>query len=240
MVDGIRMLLAAVCGLCWTITYVLAVRSGLRDKTYCIPLVALAMNICWEFQFVFFRSADHMSGSNSDVGGAEVVIGVIWLIVDCGLLYTVFRFGPGEFPFLPPRLFYAGFVVVLGLAYAGIEVLSREFDDGDVVLTSFGMNVAMSGLFLAMLAARGSSRGQSMGIAVFKCVGTAATCAAWFLDTSEYPGPWLPYCMTACFVLDVAYIGALATVLRAEKEAEGGREVGERPMPRDIERNASL
>ncbi|MFE6780431.1 hypothetical protein [Streptomyces sp. NPDC057702] len=222
----------------WIITYVLAVRVGLRDKTYCIPLVALAMNICWEFQFVFFRSADHMSGGNSEVEGAEVLIGVIWLIVDCGLLYTVLRFGPKEFPYLQPRVFYAGFVVVLGLAYAGIEILSREFDDGDVVLTSFGMNVAMSGLFLAMLAARKSSRGQSMGIAVWKCVGTTSTCIAWFFDTSEYPGPWLPFCTVACVLLDVAYITALSVVLR--KERENDRPVGDRFELRDIERNASL
>ncbi|MFD4999603.1 transmembrane-type terpene cyclase [Streptomyces buecherae] len=238
MVDGIRMALAAVCGLGWTIAYVLAVRTGLRDKTYCIPLVALAMNICWEFQFVFFRSAEHMSGSNSEVGSAEVFIGVIWLIVDCGLLYTVFRFGPNEFPYLPRRVFYAGFVVVLGLAYAGIEVLSREFDDGDVVLTSFGMNVAMSGLFLAMLAVRQSSRGQSMGIAVAKFVGTTSTCVVWFFDTSVYPGPWLPYCTVACVLLDVAYIAALSAVLRRERES--GRLAGDRPELRDIERNASL
>ncbi|MBB5934438.1 transmembrane-type terpene cyclase [Streptomyces zagrosensis] len=238
MVDGIRMALAAVCGLCWTVAYVLAIRVGVRDKTYAIPVVALAMNICWEFQFVFFRSSDHMSGSNSNVDEAEILIGVVWLIIDCGLLYTVLRFGPSEFPYLQPRVFYAGFIGVLGLAYAGIEILSREFDDGDVVLTSFGMNVAMSGLFLAMLASRRSSHGQSMGIAVAKLVGTAATCLAWFFDTSVYPGPWLPYCTVACVSLDIAYVLALATVMRKEKER--GRSTGNQFERRDLERNASL
>ncbi|WP_129842984.1 hypothetical protein [Streptomyces sp. RFCAC02] len=214
--DTLRMLLTVLCGFFWTLTYVLAIRTGVRDRTYAVPIVALAMNICWEFQFVFVRSTAHTAAATG-TAQAEILIGAVWFVVDCGLLYTVLRFGPREFPYLTHGRFIAAFIAVLALAYAGLDIAARQYDDGKAVLTSYGMNVAMSGLFLAMLAARRSSRGQSLGIAAAKLVGTAAACAGWYLDPSTHPGPWLPFCSIACLLLDLAYLLALSAVIRAER-----------------------
>ncbi|MEU1629970.1 hypothetical protein ABZ746_32700 [Streptomyces sp. NPDC020096] len=203
------MAFSVLCGLCWTATYVLAIRAGVRDRTFAMPVVALATNISWEFQFAFIRPP----------GGFQDAINITWFLFDCGLVYTVLRYGPREFPYLKPRVFYPSFAGLLALAYAGMDLVSTQLDAGQGAFTAFGSNVAMSGLFLAMLAARGSSRGQSLGIAATKLAGTAAASVSWYLrhdPAQRYQGGLLTYCSVACFVLDLGYLLVLAAVIRKE------------------------
>src|SRR6266852_2809478 len=40
-------------GICWTLVYLLIIKHGFQDKTYGMPLWALAANISWEFIFAF-------------------------------------------------------------------------------------------------------------------------------------------------------------------------------------------
>ncbi|MCX4745864.1 hypothetical protein OG455_10055 [Kitasatospora sp. NBC_01287] len=205
---------ALITGVAWTVAYVLAIRAGVRQRTYAMPVVALATNISWEFQFSFVRPDT----------GAQLVINILWFAFDCGLVYTALRYGPGEFPQLPPWAFRLGFVVLLALAYPGMDLVSTVLDGGSGALTAFASNVAMSGMFLAMLLARGGSRGQSLGIAGAKWLGTAAASVSFALDHAArpgYEGGLLPYCYAACFLLDLAYFVALATVLRRERAAGG-------------------
>ncbi|MBA0050391.1 hypothetical protein E0L36_05615 [Streptomyces sp. AJS327] len=218
-VGAARLALTGVCGLGWVVAYAAMVRVGVRDRIHGIPVVALTLNISWEFQYSVFGSSGASVAGVAGVEETQILATVFWFVVDCGLLYTVLRFGPAQFAHVPRPVFHAGFVVTLCLSYAAIAVLSRQFDDGDVVLTSFGINTAMAGMFLAMLASRGSSRGQSLVVAVAKLVGTAAACASWAVDTSAYPGPWMPFCAVACLVLDTGYLVALALVKRAERRA---------------------
>lgn len=198
-------------GLSWGTAYVLAIRTGIRDRSYPMPIVALATNISWEFQFAFVRP---FPGPLASVMRAATVI---WFLLDCALLYTVLRFGPREFPFLKPAVFRGCCVVLLVMAYEGMELLSIHLDAGSGTFTAFGSNVAMSGMFLAMLAGRGSSRGQSLGIATAKLVGTAAAGGAWYLQRDQYPSALAPYCAVTSFVLDLAYLLALALVIRSER-----------------------
>ncbi|WP_212764588.1 hypothetical protein [Streptomyces sp. I05A-00742] len=214
--------LGVLCGLGWTTAYVLAIRAGLRDRTYAIPVVALATNISWEFQFAFVRPATEPSD------WPRTVINIVWFLLDCGLLYTVVRFGPREFPRLRPHVFRGFLVLLLALAYTGMDVVSMQLDGGLGVFTAFGSNVAMSGMFLAMLAARGDSRGQSLGIAAAKLVGTAAASLDWYVERARYPGTVVPYCAVACFLLDVAYLLTLAAVIRREKDGRSGAETPRR------------
>lgn len=40
--------LAALSGLAWTVVYLDCIRVGFRDRTYAMPVAALALNIAWE------------------------------------------------------------------------------------------------------------------------------------------------------------------------------------------------
>jgi hypothetical protein len=191
----------------WTAAYILLIRIGVRERTYGMPIAAFATNISWEFMFAFVRSA----------AGLQHWINVVWFAFDCAIGYTVVRFGPAEFKVLPRWGFYGALVVLLCLAYPGMNLASEQFDAGKGSITAFGSNLVMSGLFLAMLLSRGSMRGQSLGIAVCKMLGTACASAAMLADTSldaRYHVGFMYYLYVGCFVVDLAYVAALVAVRR--------------------------
>jgi hypothetical protein len=200
--------LALGSGIFWTTAYVLIIRAGLRDRSYGMPLVALGANLSWEFLFSFVRPS----------GGVQTGINIAWLLLDCGILWTVLRFGPQEFRWLPRPAFFAALAATGALCYLAVDTVSRQFDAGGGTFAAFGQNLMMSGLFLGMLLSRRSARGQSMGIAVCKLLGTALASASVWTGLSGdalHRGPLLPYLFLAILLLDLAYVGALAAVGRA-------------------------
>ncbi|MFE9450888.1 hypothetical protein [Streptomyces sp. NPDC006739] len=199
-------------GLFWTAAYVLLIRVGLRQRTFGMPVVSCATNLSWEFMFAFVRPP----------GGVQHVINIVWFGFDLAIACTVVRFGRSEFPYLPRRLVLPALAAVLALAYPGMNYASEQFDAGTGAITAFGSNLAMSALFLAMLSARRSTRGQSLGIAVTKLAGTA--CASLSMLTNpdgdpRYDSALMYYLYIGCFVLDLAYVCALFAVGRAERSA---------------------
>ncbi len=193
----------------WTAAYVLLIRVGVRERTFGMPVAAFATNISWEFMFAFVRSP----------GGVQQWINVVWFGFDCVIGYTVVRYGPAEFKVLPRWAFYGALVALLGLAYPGMNLASEQFDAGKGSITAFGSNLVMSGLFLAMLLSRRSSRGQSLGIAVCKMLGTACASLAMLADhdlEARYHTGFMYYLYIGCFLVDLAYVAALTVVRRAE------------------------
>jgi hypothetical protein len=193
-------------GVFWTITYVLIIRQGLRDRTYGMPLVALCANISWEFIFSVVRPPTSVV--------AQTVY-VVWFCFDVVIAYTAVRYGPREFPGLPRPVFYLGFAATLGLGYAGTDLFSREFDSGGPGLAAFASNLMMSGLFLSMLLGRRDLRGQSLWIAAAKFLGTLfASLYSWQFGKYAH-SVVMPYLYIGNAVLDLAYVGALLAVRRA-------------------------
>lgn len=197
-------------GLFWTVAYVLLIRTGLRERTFGMPVVAFATNMSWEFMFAFVRPPS----------GAQHVINIVWFCFDLAIAYTVVRFGRAEFPYVPDKLFLPALAVVLALAYPGMNYASEQFDEGVGAITAFGSNLAMSAMFLAMLAARRGTRGQSPAIAVTKLVGTACASLSMLSDpdgAARYDHALMYYLYIGCFLLDLAYAYAVFAVRRAER-----------------------
>ena len=200
-------------GLFWTAAYVLLIRTGLRERTFGMPVVAFATNMSWEFMFAFVRPPS----------GVMHVINIVWFGFDLAIGYTVVRFGRAEFPYLPARLFLPALAVLLALAYPGMNYASEQFDEGVGAITAFGSNLAMSGMFLAMLAARRGTRGQSLGIAVTKLLGTACASLSMLTDPEgapRYDHALMYYLYIGCLVLDLAYAYAVFAVPRAERTTD--------------------
>ncbi|MEU9478977.1 hypothetical protein [Streptomyces sp. NPDC048191] len=197
-------------GVFWTAAYALLIRTGLSERTFGMPVVAFATNISWEFMFAFVRPPS----------GVMHVVNVVWFCFDLAVGYTLVRFGRSEFPYLPGRLFLPALAALLAFAYPGMNFASEQFDAGGGAITAFGSNLAMSGMFLAMLAARRGTRGQSPGIALTKLLGTA--CASLSMLTDPDPVPrhdtaLMHYLYVACFLLDLAYVCAVFVVRRTER-----------------------
>src|SRR5215211_3124750 len=98
---------------------------------------------------------------------------------------------------------------------------SREFDDFDGAYSAFGQNLMMSILFITMLYARGSLRGQSVSIAVLKMGGTALASFAFYFFDSDYAGSVLmPFLYVAILVFDGIYLAATVIYARRERSAK--------------------
>ena len=198
-------------GVFWTLTYLLIIRQGFRDRTYGMPLAALCANLSWELIFSFVHPHDPLQRS----------VNIVWFAFDLVILFQVLRYGPREFPGLPVRLFYALFGLALVTGFGTVLTITLEFGDFDAAYSAFGQNLMMSALFVAMLISRGSLRGQSLAIAVCKMLGTALASLAFFFFYEGYGGSvLLPFLYVAIFIFDAVYVGM--TVSYARLGRKGG------------------
>ena len=208
--NGFITLLIVTSGICWSIVYIESIRIGFQQKTYAMPLFALGLNIVWEglyaFTDIFIRQSI----------GAQAIANACWFVLDCVIVYTYFKFGKSECRTETERRFFVPWSL---LAFAACLVLQLLFYywfgnvEGEKY-AAYLQNVAMSLLYLSMLKERKSDKGQSMIIAVCKCIGTLTPT---IFGTIE--GNWfITVTGIICFVYDVIYIVALNQVKNCKKQ----------------------
>jgi len=166
-------LLGAASALFWSLTYVLLIYVGFKEKTFGMPLFALGLNISWEFLFSFLRIIPD--------GGSQRIVNIVWLLLDVAILLTFLKYGKPDFPKLSATGFYANAALVFVVSF-GILFVATDFPRVEATqdirltasrdMTAMLQNGVMSILFVHLLRQRGSSRGQSIWIAVFKMLGT--------------------------------------------------------------------
>jgi hypothetical protein len=183
-----------------------------------MPLAALGLNIAWESTYAVHGLAA--------AAGAQPVINLVWALIDLVIVYTFFRFGQAEFPTLSGPQFVAGGILVFASSYAVQWLFIGQFGWTDAAkYSAFLQNLLMSGLFIAMLAARRGTRGQSMLIAVAKWIGTLAPTIA--IGVYEH-SPFILGIGILCSVFDLAYIGLLRN---AQAEAAAPEGAAAAPVP---------
>lgn len=201
-------------GVFWTLTYIEIIYRGVRNKTYGMPIIAFWANIVWEFYWTFIQRPP---GSSPLMSTAQLIVDATWLAFDCMIMLTVLRYGPREFPEVRKLFFYSG-LAVSGVLTAVIEVLlTRGFDRMLIVPVVFGSNLLMSALFIQMLLARRSRRGQSVTIALNKLLGTAFASVGVYLYAPKSvftATALLPVLYAGCFILDMTYLVMIATMYR--------------------------
>jgi hypothetical protein len=192
--------LTVVSGLAWTVVYAEAIRLGFRDRTYAIPVAAVALNFTWEVV--------HASHSVATGITAQGVFNIVWGLADVLIVYTFLRFGRAELPSWVTRRLFIGWALILGVTSFAVQLLFVvEFGWDDAArYAAFLQNLLMSGLFIAMFVVRGGSRGQSLVIAVAKWIGTLAPTVVfgWYGNSPLVLGVG-----ALCSIFDVAYIGLL-------------------------------
>jgi len=195
--------LTLISGVAWTLVYIDAIRIGLKDRTYAMPLFALALNFAWEGLYTYRSLA-----SGVDLQG---VINAFWFIFDIGLVYTFVRFGRRYWsPNLPPWTFYAwGALALLTAVLLQLAFLAQFGEQLASRYSAFLQNLLMSVLFIGMFVARNGPEGQSRFIAVNKWIGTLAPT---FVFGVFEQNVLVIVAGALCSVFDVIYIGLLVWV----------------------------
>lgn len=191
-------LLLIICGIAWTIAYVSAVRTGFRERTYAVPVVALALNFAWEVIYSAYRLS-------IDIASVYHWFNFLWAALDAVIIYTYFAFGRSEFPPCMSRfVFVLSSVFIFVGAFTLQAIAINEFGfNAAPTYTGFLQNALMSGLFIQMLISRRGTRGQNLTIAIGKCVGT-------FLPTIVVHSDRMLLSLgVVCFILDVIYIALI-------------------------------
>nr|WSX51332.1 hypothetical protein OG409_21760 [Streptomyces sp. NBC_00974] len=205
--------LTLVSGVAWTVVYVEAIRVGLRDRTYAMPLAALALNFAWESTYAVneFRSGFSAQG----------VVNVVWAVADIVIVSTYLQYGRAELPgFVTRPLFALWSALVFVTAFAVQWLFLAHFTAHDASrYSAFLQNLLMSGLFIAFYASRRGRRGQSLVIAVAKWIGTLAPT---FLFGVLADVPFILGLGLLCAVFDLAYVALLAVDPAAADPVAGG------------------
>jgi hypothetical protein len=195
---ALGLVLIVISGVAWTIVYIDSIRIGFRQKTYAMPVAALGLNIAWESTYAVHELTAGLS--------LQGVIDVVWALADLVIVYTFVKFGRAEFPpFMTRQMFIAWAVLLFGASYAVQWLFIAEFGPHDAArYSAFLQNLLMSGLFIAMLAARRGLRGQTLTIAVAKWIGTLAPTVLFgaIMGSSFILGLGI-----TCAVFDLVYIG---------------------------------
>lgn len=220
-----ELIATAASGLAWTVVYIALVYRGIKDRSYGMPLVPLALNFAWELVFsVIYPPAT--------TGTAGVAVNLIWMICDIGIVSTYFLYGYKYF-YARYNLSRAAwlllsvftFLVAFGIMFYGGPFFGQftDYFYGDVfqgaIFIAYIQNLVISVCFLLMIWERGNSEGQSLTIGVFKCLGTSLTVGIYYLFTLHHGRAYLMnIIMAATFLLDLVYIGNIARLLKREQK----------------------
>jgi len=205
-------ILAMLSGLFWTATYIMIIRRGFKDKSYGMPIAALALNISWEFIYSFITPAP----------APQRYINIIWFLFDVAIVYQVFKYWKEDYGSLfSEKTFYAFYGLIIATAF--FWVLFIQYDALLVMkpkpyplgmgraYSAFGMNLIMSILFVFFILRRNSVSGQTIYIAMTKWIGTIFADIP-FILYPQLPGTpgagelLFPYFYVTIFIFDLIYI----------------------------------
>ena len=159
----------------------------------------------------------------SEIGiNEQIAVNIIWFIFDIFIIITYFKFGFRESKFKSKNTFYTWSIIAILSSLIVQYLFIHEF--GLILGSSyiaFLQNLLMSVLFIDLLHKRQSSEGQSMLIAVSKCLGTVApTILFGYIGIQRLGGPndFILVMGFVILVFDLAYIFLLRNKIKSEKK----------------------
>lgn len=190
--------LTILSGLAWTVVYIEAIRVGFKDKTYAMPIVALALNFAWESTYAVHDLVTSVS--------IQAYVNFAWALADLAIVFTFLKFGRSELPgFVTRAMFAAWAMLIFSVSFAVQWLFLVEFGFHQASrYSAFLQNLFMSGLFVQMAIARRGLRGQRLTIALSKWLGTfAPTILFGVIEGSRF----ILGLGILCSVFDLLYIG---------------------------------
>lgn len=204
------MLLCIISGLCWSAVYIDSIRTGFRQKTYCMPLFALGLNIAWEGIYAYTDLFVRKSVS------LQAIANTVWFILDIFIVATYFLYSKNECTTEMERKWQIPFGILVIVLCVVIQLLFIvEFGDVKAeIYSAYLQNVAMSVAYLYMLNRRRSSAGQTKLIAICKWIGTLAPTLIGVIENNMF----IVVTGIVCFILDGLYYYFLCYVTKREKQ----------------------
>lgn len=218
-----ELIATSASGLAWTVVYIALIYRGIKDKSYGMPLVPLALNFTWElvFSLIYPPAATGLAGK---------IINAIWMICDIGIIALYFTYSYKYFRrrYELSKMAWIGysilaFAIAFGIMLTGGPFFG-QFDNyfkSDIfhgaIFIAYIQNLIISVCFLLMIWERRSSEGQSLTIGVFKCIGTGMTVGVYYLFILHSGQAHLMNIIIGfTFLLDLIYISSLYKILKRE------------------------
>ena len=192
-------------GLSWTLVYLLVIYRSFKDKVCGMPFIALAFNTSWEFLYSFIFPMKNNIMQN--------IINRVWFGFDVLICISFFLYGARNWKLQQKKWFPVYVIAVFAAAYSLLH--SYHVAEGLAAMTysAFITNMVMSALFIDGLLKHRQLAGQSLGIAVFKMLGTLAASLVLLTGYSAF----LQLTGLVCFVLDVVYVVLLYRLYKQER-----------------------
>ena len=190
---------AVLADLLWMLAYIFTIRAGFRDHACGFPLLAVCLNVSWEFLYsLVFRPQSKL----------RMTLTLIWLALDLIILTQLLRWGAVDQLPLIRAHFIPVVVGTLFLAIIGHVTFHYTYHDRDGHGAAFAINLIMSVLFVFLLLQRPDLRGLSYATAWLKMIGTlilsALNTMVMYKEPRRY-GFYL-FLFVAIFGFDVLYI----------------------------------
>ena len=184
----------------WLTVYVLMIRRGLKDKSYGMPVIALCINLAWEFYFAFLAGLPPVGA----VGNT------LYFLLDLGILATCLRYGRDDFDWPIFKAHFYKFVgAILAVSFVLVTVFVRAFNDYGI-LSTMQVEMLYSTLLIAMIIRRDSVKGQSLYIALLILVGDvlgfAITPYSRIHFQPDVPLAWIFTCGAYIVIANVIYL----------------------------------
>lgn len=231
--DPLYSILTVISGLFWTIAYIWIIYRGFKDKTCGMPLLVLGLNWAWEFIFAFMGTPLFEESSVlclSHQTPIQRMWDVSWFCFDCVILFLKFKYGKDEYekslPGAPSWMRIPFMLLVIAISTACVMFSVHEWNDYQGAYAAYIQNIFISSLFIQMLFRKGCADGQSMGIAIFKCLGTVApSLMGALVMIREYGCDWaifvdftfmplMKFLIECCLLFDIIYIVTLYRVMK--------------------------
>ncbi|QSQ24061.1 hypothetical protein JY651_03520 [Pyxidicoccus parkwayensis] len=204
----------------WVLAYGFIIRQCFRDKSYGLPLVAICMNLAWEFlaSWVFPTPVPlwHLFDR-------------VWFFVDLVIVYQLLRYGRGLQTI--PEVKRHFFTVVAGttvLAGIGLYTFFVQYHDLLGLVGAFMINLVMSVSFVFFYFSRRQQGGVGLSWPAALCkllgtLGTSVECHHVIGMTQPWLGglSFLHFLCVSIFLFDVLYLALVWKEARAHAPAAG-------------------
>jgi len=172
-----------MCFIGWLVAYVLFIRLGFKEKTYGIPAIAMCGNVGWELTNSLLIYPAYLG----------IWLGqIMWVGFDVLVFVTIWKYGASEIErehAILRRWFR--WLIVLGVLTSMVLslVFALHFHDPQGTVAGWELAFVQSLMMIGMLLRRGSTRGQSVYIALGIVIGNIAA-YIWVANYPWAPGQW--------------------------------------------------
>jgi len=185
----------------WGAGGLLIIRRGFKDKSFGMPLMAVSLDMCWQFYYTFIAYSPPQF----------FALSAFAFYINCGILTTCYLYGQNDFdwPLLKKHFKFKLLGIHIGVIVIFLCFI-KAFDDKGGAIAAPTITLFLSSMLITMILRRDSVKGQSLYIAMFLFLGNISGYApAIFAHTTgqeNAPILWVYATVGMGTVLHIVYI----------------------------------